>query len=42
MRQVEDSIAARLEHLDLVVESLDTTAVVPLEKALGDLILPSG
>jgi len=41
MGQVEDSIAATLEHLDLVVESLDETAVVSIEEVSGDLIPPS-
>ena len=41
MGQVEDSIATTLEHLDLVVKSLDETAVVSIEEVIGDLIPPS-
>ena len=40
MGQVEDPITSTLEHLELVVESLDKAAVVPLEEVIGDLIQP--
>jgi hypothetical protein len=38
MAQVEDAIAAALEHLDLVVQPFDKTTVVTLEEVIGDLL----
>ena len=38
MGQVEDAIAAALEHLDLVVQPFDKAAVVALQEVVGDLL----
>ena len=38
MSEVEDPIAATLQHLDLVVESLDEAAAVGAEEVIGDPI----
>ncbi len=40
MAQVEDAIAAALEHLDLVGQSFDKATVVTLQEVIGDLLQP--
>src|SRR4030095_17082997 len=40
MREVKDSVAAPLEHLDLIVEPFHKAAVVPGQKVIGDFFLP--
>ena len=40
MPHLENAIAAAFDHLDLVVESFHKTAVIPMMKVIGDLVVP--
>ena len=40
MGQVEDAVAATLEHLDLIVEPFHKATVVPRKKVIGDFLHP--